>query len=378
MNSFVPLDVVVALSNILSKENSKFDHIEIERHLLSIGNKKGTRRIRHPRFPISLQNPSIAAVVGHILHDGYLSKEFRPVYYGREPENISHFKENVQEMFNCKIEFSEKVVNGYPRVTCPTVLGYLLAFLGIPRGNKVKNDVFPPPWLITCGEKSIRAYLRAFIADEANIMKRRRGGYIRVKLASNDTTRPSKLLLANWGLFKMIEIAPSRIRFVSSRKTKKGEIRASWEFFIRSKRNLEIFNEKIGFIQKTKQAKLDEILRNYYYSEHVFLRDGFRRSFFNNAFHLMGGINKYRKWLELKLGRRVHFASIRNWVTGRHSAPLDVIGATAMLLNSRELKCSLIDLCSNIMHYTPSHNAKVPVSLQMLSYDLESLGFKVP
>ena len=56
---------------------------------------------------------------------------------------------------------------------------------------------------------------------------------------------------------------PSRIRFVSSRKTKKREVRASWEFFIRSKRNLKIFNEKIGFIQKDKQAKLDEILRNY-------------------------------------------------------------------------------------------------------------------
>lgn len=375
VNSFTPLDVIGALSDLLSEKNLRFDHVEIERRLLSIGNKKGTRRIWYPRLPVSLQNPSVGAVIGHILHDGCLGKEFRPVYYGFEVENITNFKKNVRKMFGSRVEFYEKHIAGVTRIACPTIVGYFLALIGVHPGNKVKNNVSPPSWLFSCKKEVIRAYLQASVSDEASVkVSGNGGGCIRMKLASGSTAQPSKLIQADWELLKIIGVSPTSIYPVSSRITKKGEVRASWEFRIHGRENFKIFKEEIGFLPKHKQARLMKILASYRYpSDYVSLREGFRSEFFESAFKLKEGISNYRHWLESKLQRKIHLASIYDWYAGRYSVPLEVIGATAALLNSKKVKYSLADIRANILRYKPSHNHQWrTISQQTLSNILEN------
>lgn len=380
VDSFVPLDIIIALSGMLSKKNPKFGYSEIKKHLLCIRNKKGRYHIWFPRFPISLDNPSVAAVVGHVLHDGWVGKEFQTTYYGIEPENIAHFKESVPKMFGGRVEFYEKVVNGVTRVMCPTVVGYLLVFLGIRPGNKVKNDVSPPDWLFSCKKETIQAYLRAFVSDEASVkVPGNGGGSIRVKLASRNNARPSKLIQANWKLLKMVGINPAPLRLELTRATKHGEIRTYWRIIIQGRKNFEIFRDKIGFEPKHKQVRLTRILTGYRYpSDYVSLRDDFRMNFFKSAFKLVGGITSYNCWLESKLKRKIHLASIYDWYAGRYSVPLEVVGATAVLLNSKSIKCSLVDIRANIIGYRPNRNhLERTISRQTLADVLEKLGFKI-
>jgi len=380
-----PLDVVVALSEMLGKNNEKHCLREIEKHVLFLKGQGNSYRVWLPHFPISLGNLHTAATIGHVLHDGHLEKQrLRVVYCNKEPENLLHYKRSIKNMFSAqKVEFAEvNDKDGTIRVSCPNIVGYFLVLLGIQPGNKLKTNATPPSSLVNCEKEALGGYLRALSTDEASVKPASNGsgGCIKVELASRSLTEPSKLIRADWEIFRKIGISPGSIHLSTARLTKRGEISARWLFIITGRKNFEIFKEKIGFVSMRKKDKLDWILKRYRYpTDYVLLEENFRIKLFQNAIECFKGIHNYCVWLGHKLGRKVTPTSIYDWANGRFPSPLDAIAATVELLGEKlGVKSSLAEVYTNIVKYKSSRNSEATLSQQELTSLLGKLGFKIP
>jgi hypothetical protein len=253
-----PLDVVVALSEMLGGNNEKLGLREIEKHVLFLKGQGNSYRVWSPRFPISLGHPHTAAVIGHVLHDGYLEKQrLRVIYCNKEPENLLRYKRSIKGMLGAqKVEFAEiKDKDGTARLSCPNIVGYLLVLLGVQPGNKLKINAAPPPSLVNCKKGALEGYLRALSTDEASVRPANNGsgGCIKVELASRSPTKPSKLIRVDWEIFRKAGISSGPIHLSTVRLTKRGEISARWLFIITGRKNFEIFKEKVGFVSTRKK-----------------------------------------------------------------------------------------------------------------------------
>jgi len=370
IDAFVPLDVAFAVASIVSREN------EIEKYVIGIKGHGRAYCIWSPRFPISILNPHTAAVVGHILHDGYLQEQtLLTVYCNKDPENIAHFVKSVQGMLGtAEIEFGvTKNKDGLTRVACPTIVGRVLLLLELQPGNKVKNDAGAPNALLGCRGGVIRAYLRALATDEANI-----GPYaIRVKLASRSLVKPSKLLEFDWKLFKKIGIRPRPIHLADERTTKQGDVHSHWQFFICGKENLWAFREKVGFVSRKKRNMLNRILKGYRPGGYIMLREDFRVSMIKSAAKIMKGTRNYRRWLESKLERKISQSTLRAWFKGYSAMPLEAIIATIELLNYKTLGYGFNDIYSNIIYWKANHKSVKIRSGGRLTSALKTLGFEI-
>jgi hypothetical protein len=380
-----PLDVVVALSEMLGEGNEKFSTREIEKHVLFLKGQGKSYRVSRPTFPISLANSYTAAVIGHVLHDGHLEKQrLRVVYCNKDLENLLHYKRSIKGMLGAqKVEFGEiNDKEGTTRLSCPNIVGYFLVLFGVRPGNKLETGVAPPCSLIKCEREVLAAYLRALSTDEASIRPASSGsgGCIKIELASRNPAEPPELIRADWEIFRKIRINPGPIHLTKIRLTKHGEISASWLFIITGRKNFEIFKEKVGFVSTRKRNKLDEILKRYRYpTDYVLLKGNFRTKLFQDAIKCSGGIQNYCTWLKHKLSRKVTLASVHDWANGRFPSPLDAIVATVELLKGRlGTKLSLKDVYSNIIQYKPDRNSEATLSQQGLAGLVEKLGFQIP
>jgi len=377
-----PLEVIATLSETLVKHDKKFSFGEIEKHVLFLQSHGNSTPIWHPRFPISLRNPHTAAVIGHVLHDGHLEKRnLRVVYCNKERENISHFKRSVEVMLGTKIKFGEvSDKDGNIVVYCPNILGYFLVLFGLQPGNKVENNVAPPLGLMKCQESLLRSYLRALATDEASPhLVSDFGGRIWVGLASRSRTKPSKLIKADWEMFRRIGIKAGPIRLARVRLTKHGEVSAQWFFVIWGRKNFEIFKRKIGFVSKRKRDILDKILNRYRFStDYVMFQENFRKELFQHAIDYVGGVDNYCLWLASKFGRRIRPATVYDWISGRHSLPLEVAIATMELLNEKVgAKFSPAEVYTNLIIYRPYNNSKEAISQGEFTGLVGRLGFKI-
>ncbi len=328
----MPLNNLVYLAKLANIEME-----EVEKHTEFIKGDSRAGKIFRPKFPIKL-NKAVSAAIGHILHDGYLAQgRLRVVYANKEADNLEHFKRNVTKMFNAsKIEFGEIESKGGIRIDVPNIAGYIFVLFGLQPGDKLKNDTGVPQCLLKSqNTEIIGGFIESTIADEMCVRnhKKQVGGNIGIILNSIKN-EPPKLLLDDMVMFKKLGTKPTKPRLERIKRTKQGENRYSWRFFICGQRNLSKLASLIKIPTKRKQEALIEAVESYARpTDAILLNENLRVKLFNKALLEHKTMTKLSKFLTIKLHFNISECSLNEWKKGRYHCPVSVVLKLANICN---------------------------------------------
>ena len=232
------------------------DKIKIYNELKTM--KVGDRGIEIAvRLPLEY-SAKLAALIGHVMGDGTINSYGSFEYANKDYVLIEKIKEYVYRVFNCttyreiKIRKPRGVVF---KLIYPAVVGRLLKKSGTPQGKKVIQTFDVPQWIKDSDYKIKSEFLRALFDDDGSVEKH---GMITFTNSKRKILRKYHDIYINsiLSLLKDFEIN-GQARFVD-----RGDDNFKADIRITNLNNLEKFNKMIGFNQKKRHSRLEEILLN--------------------------------------------------------------------------------------------------------------------
>jgi predicted transcriptional regulator len=232
------------------------DKIKIYNELKTM--KVGDRGIEIAvRLPLEY-SAKLAALIGHVMGDGTINSYGSFEYANKDYVLIEKIKEYVYRVFNCttyreiKIRKPRGVVF---KLIYPAVVGRLLKKSGAPQGKKVIQTFDVPQWIKDSDYKIKSEFLRALFDDDGSVEKH---GMITFTNSKRKILRKYHDIYINsiLSLLKDFEIN-GQARFVD-----RGDDNFKADIRITNLNNLEKFNKMIGFNQKKRHSRLEEILLN--------------------------------------------------------------------------------------------------------------------
>ncbi|MEM5772629.1 MAG: LAGLIDADG family homing endonuclease [Candidatus Aenigmatarchaeota archaeon] len=244
--SFVQLKLIKDILNLLPHDMSiKFKKL-LNDNLKEIKCSGSlSKPINNPKFPITL-NSSLVELLGHLLGDGCI--EFRsncPIiwYTNKSEELLNRFSELIQNVFGNVNLYKRTQRNGVKDIRCPTIIGMLLnEFLSF---KSIKSLDFLAN--LVDGQKEI--FLQALFDDEGCVTIPKY--QIIIEMTNKKLIQIIKTMLLELG------INSGKIREVNSYYKRR------YRLCISGKKNLELFRNKINFVNSDKKYKLNTLLSSY-------------------------------------------------------------------------------------------------------------------
>lgn len=207
-------------------------------------------------FPIANQrlvlNESFARFLGHIIGDGGIhinakENKYRIFYVNNEKLLLDSFKTDVINCFGEIKLYTRRRLNRGDEVWLPSTVGSLV-YIFLDYQSRKKQV---PSIIMNCqDEKVIRAFLQAIYDDEGFLYPSRK----MIVMAQVDLSILKKIR----ELLSRLQIKTSRIL---EHKSKSRSL--MYYFTITSRQNIQLFQNKIGFIHPKKIRKLSLLLRSY-------------------------------------------------------------------------------------------------------------------
>ena len=207
-----------------------------------------------------------AYLVGKVMGDGHLTKQFGVSFFGQEKE-IENLKQLISKSFSLEInrfpiEFKKAWGTCFVLSVRDTLLGRLLFCLGAPMGNKTKHEFLVPNWIYTSKENALM-FLKALLEDELTtikITKKTHSVKPMLKLAKEERLLPNLRRFLNQ-VKQLIEKFDVKCSNVSQRPVHRYDQKTKELYFHinRNKENIIVFAKNIGFrITPEKIRKLEE------------------------------------------------------------------------------------------------------------------------
>lgn len=220
--------------------------------------KVGDRGIEIPiRLPLEY-SAELAALIGHVMGDGTIDSYGSFEYANKDYTLIEKIKEYVYRVFNCTTyrEIKVRKPNGIVfKLIYPAVIGRLLKKAGAPQGRKVIQVFDVPQWIKDSDYKIKSEFLRALFDDDGSVEKH---GMITFTNSKRKNLRKYHDIYINSILSLLRDFGiNSQARFVDRDD---GNFKA--DIRITNLNNLEKFYKVIGFNQKERRSRLEEILLN--------------------------------------------------------------------------------------------------------------------
>ena len=223
-----------------------------------------------------------AYLIGKIMGDGHLKKNFNITFSGQK-EEIENLKILISKNYNLKdnkfsIEFKIALGTCYALNVKDSLLGRILFSLGAPKGNKTKQEFLIPDWIHNSKENS-KMFLKGLLEDELTTIKIEKSNYSikpRLKLAKEEKLLPNLRIFLNQVKF-LIEKFNVKCSNISPHATcKKGQKTKELYFHInRNKDNIIRFAKNIGFRVTTEKItqlnKCLDILEKTRYNRKPFI-----------------------------------------------------------------------------------------------------------
>ncbi len=219
--------------------------------------KVGGRGIEVPvRLPIEYST-ELAALVGHVMGDGTINSYGSFEYANKDYILINKVKDHTYDVFKCRIyrEIQVKKPRGIVfKIMYPSLIGRILKIAGAPQGKKVTQVFDVPDWIKRSNPKTKSEFLKALFDDDGSVEIGNMLTFTnskRKKLIKYHEIYINSIcnLLQEFGI-------NTQIRFRDQDDNFKADIR------ITNLRNLEKFEENIGFTQKRRRSRLKYILLN--------------------------------------------------------------------------------------------------------------------
>ena len=256
---YIPVQILLKISDFLG-----LSYIETENFIIKgkYGNNGKPLQIS---FPINFMTPEWAGLVGAILADGYINKNFGVGFWNTDDEIFNNFLEMASKITPDGFRVN-KVLYG---CFFPAILGHILIIgLGLKEGDKTKVDIgIPMIYLNSDNEMIVKSLLSWIFTGDGwvtlfkdHLEKTHRT--IGIGFGSSKEDKMPQLLINVLCLLKQLEIRHS-IPFQRIKEKKDGSRSYSWVAFIKGKNNLINFKKRVGFNSNRKQKILDKAIESY-------------------------------------------------------------------------------------------------------------------
>ncbi len=215
-------------------------------------------------------SPVLASLCGHLIGDGSLkltNKNQGSIRFYGKKEKLLSIAQDYQSLFGRKVELTKRKRNKekeeFKILFYDTHIARILAYIGVPTGDKIISAFQVPLWIREGGKEIKRAFLQAICDDEL-------GGVYRVKrntwLGLRFKMSKKKELIAEHLIFleqlrdllKEFGIETSKVKVVPnqafSRKDGNVSFPAYFKIMNAKPNRLKFYNE-IGFILETKKKE---------------------------------------------------------------------------------------------------------------------------
>ncbi len=267
---FIPFQVLCDLCNLVDIPIEKAEkHIPLSKYGMN-------GKPINLNFPIDLLTKEWAGLVGALLSEGSISKEYDIQFWNKDKEIISKFIELTEKIIS-KATYSAPYRNAYycslPRI----VAQILITKLDFHTGDKVTSDPGIPKLYLNLDlsskkNKDIVANLVSwlFTGDGwISLFKdhlRKTHRHMGIGFSINSKNEVPALLNDTRNLIIKFGIHPQRIHF--SHKTEyikngKKQITKSWKFFIHGKENFVLFKKYINFQDTRRKNILQKSIESF-------------------------------------------------------------------------------------------------------------------
>lgn len=217
------------------------------------------------KFPINFKDKEWASLVGAILSEGSIMSRSGVGFWNKNTEFFQKYVKLISSIVQEGIEVREKIYGCF----LPTIFTKILIYgLKMPTGDKVLNDIGIPEVYLECNDENFIGCLLSwlFTGDGwITVFKDHLGQKHRVigiGFGSKEKDLQPKLLKDTIKLLNKMKIKTNK-PVQEIKETEKGKITYNWKLFIRGKRNLTIFKEKINFQKKSQQILLSEAIQSF-------------------------------------------------------------------------------------------------------------------
>lgn len=263
---------------------------KVERNIIKISG------LKCPNLPFNLTSPEAIKIRAAFLSDGHVPKKITGAPHYKSDTIETHRNlilrcKKVFGSFGVKIKF---IKNDHVFVTnFPSVIGDALELSGIPRGDKALINPFIPSDIILGVSDLKKYYLQQVFDDEGSVsIEKRAGGKVilsrsniigknselKKRYTSNKKLNPcflkkcrkkiNNLICGESLLLNSLGIE-TKLYTNGVWKNKKGTVSTQWRLEISTKKDLERFQNAVGFTLDDKKTKLKNLINNYkHYSFH--------------------------------------------------------------------------------------------------------------
>jgi len=258
---FIPFKIVQKILDIC---NLEYSYIE--------GNIKEVRfrytasfEVLNQKLTVNFRTKSGIKIVAALAGDGYLGTFGNIGYVNKNQKLRKEFLKNLQNTFSCiKLPDYSKAYSGKD-LKLSRFFGYIFERTGIPRGKKVFTNSGTPEWILNYTNNELVAlYLQQLFDDEGHVSS------VEKKMIdlpqSVDITKEKrmpkllndmKFLLEKIGIKSNI---PYPVRYYEVKEKDKVYNRVKYVLTISNYSELKNFRDKVGFLSKHKQKRLNKIV----------------------------------------------------------------------------------------------------------------------
>lgn len=269
------IDLLERFSKFLAKNTnySFFKLDNLERRILYLRSKGSiSGKIFNPHFPLNFNCPEGGRIIGCLMGDGGIRKDYRPFYSNKDVKRIKKMVEDMKKVIG-KFEISNLT-----KINSPTkegsitysydfykILGYILCYgLGMVPGGKNANDPQLPEFSFNTSINFKINLLKSFFTDEST--PHRAGEDLapqitlrQVKIIAHEKDSPPKRLVGINRIIKSLGI--SAVIFLEDTYVIKGEKRGVYNLSISRIGDARRFSKMISFFSEKKSKKLNRALK---------------------------------------------------------------------------------------------------------------------
>jgi hypothetical protein len=245
--SFMQLQMVKQLLNLLPRHEKIFYQRKLERNIQEIKMSRVSKSIKKPKFPLKI-TPLFILSLANVLTEGYVERLAPTISYTNK-ELILHkeFNKRMQNVFGNITPSVKENKNEVLETRYPTIVGVLIEEL-IGKLPTSLNKI--PRFLSNLPSTYQKMFLRSLFDEEGYISPEKY--QIGVQMKNLQIIKLSKILLSKFGI---------RSGKIGKRPQRTGTI--LHEFRISGRENLEKFKKKIGLTHPKKVRQLNKLLNQY-------------------------------------------------------------------------------------------------------------------
>jgi len=256
---YIPLQTLLEISDFL-----KIPYSEVEKLVTNTKYGKNGKPMQIS-FPINFMDTEWAGLVGALLAEGYINKDFGVGFWNTDDEVISNFLEMTNKIISNGVRVNKKVYGCF----FPAIFGRILTSgLGFGAGDKTKINIgIPLIYKNSVNEELIKSLLSWLFTGDGwvTVFKDHLGQTHRtvgIGFGSSRKNKIPRLLEDTLKLLKALNINYSR-PLQEIKEKKDGSPSYFWKIFIKGKENLVNFKKRIGFRSSVKERILNMAIESY-------------------------------------------------------------------------------------------------------------------